>query len=105
MLVERQPLGLFVEVIEAFVEPVREAGVDACHRRAPLVAEGGPARPGTAAAGLVRDTQRRTLIESAAEQRRLAESRMADNDDPLRIELLHGFEIIDDAREAPRPGG
>src|SRR5471030_1543223 len=101
MLVERQALRLLVELLEARVEPVREARIDALDRLRPLVADGGPARPAAAAARLMWNDDGDAFIERPRQERRLAEPRMADGNDFARVDVRIGDEIIDDARITP----
>ena len=101
VLIEGEPLGLVVEVLELGVEPVRVAGVDPLDRLADL----GPARGRAAAAGLVRDHQRDPLVERGGDDRRLAHPRPADDGDPAAVDVLVGHEVIDGTRQPPRPGG
>ena len=50
---------------------------------------------GAAAAGLVRDRQGDALVERRRQQGRLAQARMADHGDPLRVQVLVVDQVID----------
>src|SRR6516165_2767331 len=104
MLVERQPLRLFVEILEVCVKPVRKARVDPFDRFGAFVADG-TARSGAAATGLMRDHNSDTIVEGARQERRLAKPRMPDGDYACGIDVGIGYKIIDDAGVTPRPGG
>ena len=66
ILVERQAVGVLVELLERRIEPVRKAVIDLLDR----LADGAAARRRAAAAGLVRDRQGDALVERGSEQGR-----------------------------------
>src|SRR6516164_5933408 len=57
-----------------------------------------------AAARVVGDRQRDSLVGGACQQRRLPAARVARDGDMLLVYVLQGMQVIDDAVISPRPG-
>ena len=80
---------------------MRKAIVDLLDRLADLAA----ARSGAAAAGLERNGHGHALVERSGQESRLAQPRMAHDDDAGRIEVRVRHQVIDGPLDAPGPGG
>ena len=117
MLIERQPVGLIVELLEPCVEPVREVVVDLFDRLRRF-ARGAAVEPvpvsdrfdrasagrRTAAAGLMWNGQGDALVEGGGQQRGFAQPRMAGDHDALLVHLGVGHKVIHRPLQSPGPG-
>src|ERR1700722_15266880 len=101
VLIERQQIGLRVELLEFAAEPVRKSGVDAFHR----FADRGPAWGCATATRLQRYYHRHAVVESARQHCGFAKARMAHYCDVVLVNTTIGHKVIHSPLHAPGPGG
>ncbi len=103
MMIERKPVYFSDELRKSGREPVGEMVRD--DRNVFRLRRVHAITAGSATAGPIRYGERNTFIQRARKQRGFSSARMTGHDDFFSIHIIPARQIIDAARESPRPGG